>query len=645
MSFISLIHMLCILMLIAFNGMILFYVLYNKLFLDRPPFSETQLFAHALFFSFILNGILGQYLALFHLFRPIIFIVILFCLILIFPKDSRSIINCLLSIPFRFINLIKKGDLLQFLVWCIFMFCLLLLLFKVQLRVPNMDIWYTHIPIADSIVNHNGFVYPIINDSFHQNMPSFVELLYAEGLLFTDNYSIASIIHYSIFISFLLLLYSFAIRYKALSLVILILIMINRNFYGWAVTGMTDTARVCFDVVSIVFLLFYFKDKSKYYLYFSALSCGAALASKYLGLLTLFVIGLIFLINFHWDKQFFKKVGIYAIGVIIVCGFWYGKNTLIHKNPLYPFMGHSVMVTDLNQVFEFQPLKDRKYRQDILSLNGWRDFIIANYKIFFHDQHNKLLLIFSVMVGALLFTKYSINYLIPLSILYYILWYFYVFHTSRYGLTGYLLFYTGFYFCVICLSEKAAELIALLNNNKLLNVHYKSIIKFGNFLLLALVLILSIKTLGMKNDIYDLLRDNKGLVMVYLGKVSYDDYMTTQYYDYEMYNFIAKNKIVNVFSPVDCWPNGFMKYLIPGDKPDNIFISWNLWTKDPNDIINLFKTDGLKYFIVVNDNCHYILGGENNVDIAKKMLAELIPKSELIYCDKRGYKLYKVKNL
>jgi hypothetical protein len=647
----ELIKLLSFVCLLVFNGMVLFRAVANRILNAESAFSETQLFTHSLFFSFVLNGIVGQYLAMFYLFRLPVFLLIFICNLFFFRKEAAKIVKYALSIPLRFIKLVKN-DSLQFLGWCLFSLSSVFLLLRVQIPSQNIDVWVHHIPIAESIVKHNGFIYPIIPHLFYGNMPSFIEVLFAEGLIFTDNHNIANLVHYSIYFSFLVLLGSFSAKGRTLALVLLSWMLIDPFLRGDAVTAMTDPARACFATMSIVFLLMSFEDNEKvnkmYYLAFSALLCGAALASKYLGLLSLFLCGLTFLVEFQRDKAFFKKVGIYLIGILVVAGFWYGKNLSIYKNPIYPYMfGHQGLsdkwMADLkeDQGKAFSP-EYRQYSRDLLSISGWRDFGKATYRIFFNPSTFPVMLV--VLFCAMVFVKNKINLLVPASVIYFILWYFFVFHQSRYGITAYFLFLTAFYFCTIVLIDKIGELAW---NRKLHNLtKLNPIIKKAyQPIFIAILILSSVTLLKMKTSFKYFFKDHIELAKAYVEKESFEKYMSKFIPYYGVYSFIAKNNLTNVLNPLDNGAVFTMKYLIPGKKPEDVFLPWNSMCSTADELDNFVAKNNIRYFVHLNRLTPVAVErlGKEHTEMTFKVFSILIPKSELLYLDSDGNKLYKIR--
>lgn len=77
------------------------------------------------------------------------------------------------------------------------------------------DVWVFHIPLANSIIEHAGFVSPQIDHPFYGNIPLFFNLLFSLVMMVSGHWTGAAIMNIAIFFGFLLLLSSCASRWRA----------------------------------------------------------------------------------------------------------------------------------------------------------------------------------------------------------------------------------------------------------------------------------------------------------------------------------------------------------------------------------------------------------------------------------------------
>ena len=656
--FLGLLKLSLVVGLLVYNGMVLHRVVACRVL--KVDLTERELFYHGFFLSMIINGIIGQYLALFHLFRLSVFIGLFVFNVVCFRKESLFILRYALSIPARFCGFVRKNDVLLCLSWCFFAVVTVLLLLQVQVPSLNVDVWVHQIPIAESIVENHGFVFPVISHPIYGSMPSFANLLFAEGLLVINNYNVANLIHFSIYYSFILLLYSFFAKNRSLSLILLGWILINPLFNNsltaLSVTAMTDTAHACMEAASIIFLLKYRQEKSIYYLVFSAILCGAGLSCKYLGLITLLIYGFIFLLDFKLDKEYLRNIVICLAGILIVCGLWYGKNWILYGNPVYPyFFGHpyisdaSMASMNADQGRSFYP-EFREYSRNIASPVGWYDFAKATYYIFFNGRVERIFpIMVSVMLLSVVFVKSMYNFFPLLSGIYFALWYFFVFHHGRYGITAFLLFNCAFYFSAINVIDRIFDsmFVTKLRGNiaRLISERKTLAARIAlNAILILMFFSLVVYSLDIQNTVKRFYRVEKKLVSAYFDRKYFTEYMSDIVPPYRLYTYIADNHLRRVLNPFDNGSDLYMKYVIPGRKPDDVFLHWQQMITSKSDADKFLLKNDIKYFVTLSlSEVALERLGKEHVDMSNFLINKLVPRSELIYTDGNGNQLYKIK--
>lgn len=638
----ELLKMVLFLSLFAFNGLVLFRAAAKRIFRAEGLLDEEKLFTHGFFLSFIINGIIGQYLAIFHIFHYLTLIFVFALSVIVFRREAFEVIRFISALPSGFIGLISQGKILEFLSWALFLLLSFLFLLRVQVPSLNADVWVHHIPIAESFLANNGFVYPVIPHPFYGNMPSFVELLFAEGLAFVSNYSIANLIHFAIFWSFLLFLASCSRKGKALALVLLSWILID-NFFSDSVTAMTDVARSVFDAASIIFLLLYLKERSSYYLIGSALLLGSGLASKYLGLLALFFCGLILVSEFRLTASFLRKAALYSLGILIVCGFWYGKSAVSYGNPIYPyFFGHPGIsdqwMADLkeDQGKAFQP-EYRSFSRNIRSTEGWKDFPKATYMMFFNPAN--LPFIAACIAAALVLVRGPLMMLAPISVAYLALWYFFVFHHARYGLAGYLLFVTAFYFSAVSLAERFLDSGMF----KRFRTFFAGRRISPEPFFMLFIMVAAIYFLDGRRSLSLFYKNNMTLLKSYASRESFEEYVSGVFPYYRIYGTISEKNLKNVLNPLDSGVH-LAKYIISGGVPEDTFLPWNRLCESVDELDSFLKENGVEYYVKLKGLPPVALErlGDGHAELAFKVFEKLGPSSELMYSDESG-DLYRIR--
>src|SRR5262249_49343637 len=151
------------------------------------------------------------------------------------------------------------------------------LLIDAQLPSANIDVWNHNFPLAQSLVDHSGFVFPQIPDPLYGSYPLFFYMLFAEGLLFVNNVIAAKVMNTLIYLSFLLSLVFCARRARALATVTVTILFINNPFFSnGASDAMTDVPRVCFSVLALVFAYRFLRDRRIYFMFAAGLLAGGA---------------------------------------------------------------------------------------------------------------------------------------------------------------------------------------------------------------------------------------------------------------------------------------------------------------------------------------------------------------------------------
>lgn len=118
-----------------------------------------------------------------------------------------------------------------------------------------------------------------------------------------------------------------------------------------------DLATSSIFLATIFFLLRYFDDNDRIYLFALSCSAGIYLGTKFSALFVLAILALIFIAVAIMKKISFKRIlidlSILLAGLILISGYWYIKNAAKYHNPIYP---HTITVMGKSYLNGFVPL-------------------------------------------------------------------------------------------------------------------------------------------------------------------------------------------------------------------------------------------------------------------------------------------------
>jgi len=696
----SLLFTVIVISLYLFNGIIIYRFIAIRLLKADRYLSETKIIAPGFILGIVINNILGQYLAIFHLFRFWVFILIFVVSLLALRREALATLRYMISIPQHYWHLLKNGYILQAVFWGCFLLFIIINFFRVQIPSTSIDIYSFHLPIAKSIIKNAGFIYPgLISHNFYGSQPAFIDLLFAQGLALNSTYEMVSAMHYTVFVAFLISLLSFAPKNRWIALLTIMFIFNVPSFLSTALTGLNDAARACFAVLGVVFLARYFQKRVIHFLVFSGLLVGAALASKYveISLLSLTVAAWLFCLVTGRDNL--KRLTLYFSLVFLVAGFWYIKNLVVWGNPLYPFVfGHpglsdAWMAETLGDLkVAFHP-EYRHYSRDIFSLTGWLDCLKAICRIFLPGMQSFKLSFFAyatflsiLAVNTITRPKYKklavlagLTYLLgiilipsvspfnPASFMVIILivclflgdnettlvtaatlaylagYYFFVFHDPRYGITGHLLLYTAFYLALMTVIDNIEQTSLYANGMARLQALGPRRARAGVFLLSIYLALFLCRVLAI-NPAGSLKNDNREVVVATFTKGGIQNYLSNLYPFYGLYSFVVQNKLRRVLNPLDNGATFYVRYLIPGNKPDDTFLPYTVMPPSLEALDDFLKEHHIEYFVRIDLHSQVAIDrlGSGHGLMVNRMYEKLLPRSTRVYADKHGYELFRI---
>lgn len=204
-----------------------------------------------------------------------------------------------------------------------------------------------HYPEAIAIATSHTLPLPADMHYFYSNFPLYMETASAIGLLF-GRYSVGHAVHYFFFLSLLLFLFGWLKkRYQLTTAIIGISSFLFLNdFWYLATTGYVDIAVVTVQVIGILLLMDWTLQRHSHYLWLSGVMFGIALSIKYTAALTVgWFIAYVIAIHFFYHRKGWAEAALnlskLILPIIVIAGFWYGKNFYLYSNPFYPlYFGH-----------------------------------------------------------------------------------------------------------------------------------------------------------------------------------------------------------------------------------------------------------------------------------------------------------------
>lgn len=176
---------------------------------------------------------------------------------------------------------------------------------------------------------------------YYSAMPKLIDLLYVTPLMIANEIG-AKLIHYFFGIGTLIILFNLSQQFISRKLgFLVVLIFLSNLVVSWEMTvAYIDLGRTFFETLGLLGIVFWLKNKNKKYLILSGLMIGAAVASKYLALLSVMVSSIIVLWNLiSFYKLSFKSFRYGLLFILSIVGVplpWFIFSLIHTGNPLYP---------------------------------------------------------------------------------------------------------------------------------------------------------------------------------------------------------------------------------------------------------------------------------------------------------------------
>lgn len=384
-------------------------------------------------------------LALVHLLRNWVLVSLAILLVAVLRREARQVVAAFAEGAAAVRRSVVQGDLSVPVAVLAGVIVVYVGLFSSLLPNGNVDVWVYHVPLALSIAEHSGFVYPQFGNVFYASQPILLETLAGAGMTLVQHFALAGVISLAFYFSMLLLLLSFAKRARGLMFLLLCYLFVWYLPFTGVATPMIDVPRSCLSVSAFLFAYRYACDFRRLDLVLSALMAGFAVASKTTELITPLIICAT-LAPLIWRRGSWRDLVPAAGAFIAISSYWYVKNLILYGNPVYPFLFAHPGLSDAymadymrSMAIPFDPA-DRVYSTNLLTWRGWHDFFVNMWAKF------DWLFWFAVAALAGQFLPMARRWMLPLwTIVLFVIWYAIMFNGIRWATTAiYLAMTSGF---------------------------------------------------------------------------------------------------------------------------------------------------------------------------------------------------------
>ena len=608
---------------------------------------ELRALIQGLLPGLVLVGIIAMVMCALHIFYFSAFLVISLLLLFLFRDQAIEIARVFISILVDIFRSFYYGNPMPAIGLAAISIFLAYYVVASQFPAEYTDVWVFQFPIAKSIVINHGFLIPQIDDYFYGNLPFFLNVIFACGLLFVDNWIVINLLNVVIFLGFLTLLLSFSQKLRPLILFLIILLIVIEApyFRGSVAIPMTDLPRSCLSIAGILFAWSFIQTKRIEDVIHSGLCIGAAVASKYTELQSIGLVGLLILPTFFIAKDRMRLGLAFLLPFFGVSVFWYLKNLLLFANPIYPFIFGHPGLTDQwmsNYMFElgraFDPA-NRHFATNLLTIQGWGDFTFILYSWFLSGQ-SYMYISLGVIGAGLIVQPRRVGSLVGVSFLMLIIWYAIMFNHLRWAMPALLIFHsTAIISCIIVLEDWIFPVFYFFKK------HFRKFLifpKIPRFVapLFSLTIVYFFCVWIINSSILN--EEIKSYINLAVNPSRIEQYLNEKLPTYKIYRYIGNNKLRTVFQPFDI-ANTQILAAYNGGREEGLMIPRYILPESA-DINEFLTANHIRYFITPPESLKVIIGermgsnGESNA--AWNLINHIMPKSSLILEDSFGWRLY-----
>ncbi len=213
-------------------------------------------------------------------------------------------------------------------------------------------IWY-HLTLPKIYIEQKQIAFIPGGLFYYSAMPKLIEMLYIPALMF-GNEIFAKLIHFSFGFLTLVVLFRLSKMLLPKNLLVLVLVVFYSNLVvAWqSTTAYIDLGRTFFEVLSLYFLILFFKTKKNTELLKSGVSLGLSIGSKVLSIGSLIPV---LLILFAQRVKFLRIIQFIFLCLIIPLP-WFIFSYINTGNPIYPFFSSAYSLAPSLNILNFTNL-------------------------------------------------------------------------------------------------------------------------------------------------------------------------------------------------------------------------------------------------------------------------------------------------
>jgi len=634
-------------------GLVLFHALARRIGPDPAAVpSGPSLLLTGLLPGLALLTILVTLLSLLHLVWAWTMAPLALLLLVVLRHDAFAVARALADAAKAIVSAARSGNLFPLVALLLGMAVSYAGLFLCVVPGESVDIWVYHLPLARSIAEHHGFIYPQIQRPFYASQPIALEMLHGAGMTFVNHFATASAIDLSIYLGFLLLLLSFARRARGFQFLVLCYLFVWHLNLWDAATPMIDMPRSCLSLAAFLFAYRYACDFRRLDLVLSALMAGFAVATKITEMITPLVICAT-LVPLIWRRGAWRDLIPAAAIFTAISSYWYVKNLILYGNPVYPFLFAHPGLSDasmrdyMREMSRPFDIADRTFSTNLRTLRGWHDFIVVMRSKFPWLSRPGLV----ALTGLLL--PLPRRWLLPLwSLVLFTIWYAVMFNSVRWATTAVMLLTAAAFLVIAFVVDQVLEASGDRGQNFLMHIAAslrRSFIGRHAHLAASLALIFALAFAGFRiaegREYHFLpywMDDTLRQALFRPGDP--EQYLNTTRPGYEIYHFIGRHQLGQVFQPFD---NGATMYVSAYN--EGLPNRWILYYRDmPARLDNadaFLAQNHVRYFVQWHklNSTETERLGPDHVALANRIVAALKPHSRLMLADRFGNELYEIK--
>jgi hypothetical protein len=573
-------------------------------------------------------------------------------LLVVLRRDTLAVARALGDAAKAIVSAARSGNLFPLVALLLGMAVSYVGLFLCMVPGENVDIWAYHVPLARSIAEHHGFVYPQIDHPLYGTQPIALEMLHGAGMTFVNQFATASAINLSIYLGLVLLLLSFAHRARGVQFLVLCYLFVWHLEFFAATSPMIDAPRCSLSLAAFLFAYRYACTFRRLDLVLSALMAGFAVATKTTELITPLVI-CVTLAPLIWWRGTGRDLIPAAALFTAISSFWYVKNLILYGNPVYPFLfGHpgfsdASMRDYMREMSRPFDIADRAFSTNLLTLRGWHDFIVV-----MRTKFSWLLPPALVALTGLLLPLPRRWMLQLWSLVLFIIWYVAMFNSVRWATTAVMLLTAAAFLVFAFVVDQVLEAADGRGQNFLAPIAARvrpAVIgrRAPPMASLALLLVLAFAGYriaeGREYHFLPYWMDDP-LRQALIRPGDPEQYLNATRPDYEIYRYIGRHQLGQVFQPYD---NGATMYVSAYNdgQPNRWILPYQTMPVRLEDADAFLATNHVRYFVQASPLTPLAAErlGLDHVTLADRIIRNLKPHSYLIIADRFGNELYEIK--